>query len=152
MPRLCGLSQGQGQERGRLYSRAMTRTNADLGRLLLRIILGGAILLHGVAKLQGGIDGIVQGVTALGLPGFVAYGVYIGEVVAPLLLILGWYSRIGAALIAVNMVFAILIAHRPDLFKLAASGGWALELQGMYLVTAIALALMGPGRFSINER
>jgi len=78
--------------------------------------------------------------------------VYIGEVVAPLLLILGWYSRIGAALIAVNMVFAILIAHRPDLFKLAASGGWALELQGMYLVTAIALALMGPGRFSINER
>jgi putative oxidoreductase len=130
----------------------MTRTNADLGRLLLRIILGGAILFHGVAKLQGGIDGIVQGVTALGLPGVVAYGVYIGEVVAPLLLILGWYSRLGAALIAVNMVFAILIAHRPDLFKLAASGGWALELQGMYLVTAIALALMGPGRFSINER
>jgi putative oxidoreductase len=130
----------------------MTRANADLGRLLLRLILGGAILFHGVAKLQGGIDGIVQGVTALGLPAFVAYGVYIGEVVAPLLLILGWYSRIGAALIAVNMVFAILIAHRPDLFKLAATGGWALELQGMYLVTAIALALMGPGRFGINDR
>lgn len=130
----------------------MTRTNADLGRLLLRIILGGAILFHGVAKLQGGIDGIVHGVRALGLPGFVAYGVYVGEIVAPLALILGFYSRIGAALIAVNMVFAILIAHRPDLFKLAATGGWALELQGMYLVTAIALALMGPGRFSINER
>jgi putative oxidoreductase len=130
----------------------MTRTNADLGRLLLRIILGVGILLHGIAKLQGGIDGIVQGVTALGLPGFIAYGVYVGEVVAPLLLIFGFYSRIGALLIAINMVFAIAIAHRPDLFKLGEQGGWALELQGMYLVTAIALALMGPGRFGINER
>ena len=130
----------------------MTRTNADLGRLLLRITLGGCILLHGIAKLQGGIDGIAQGLTAIGLPGFVAYGVYIGEIVAPPLLILGWYSRIGGALIAINMVFAIAIAHRADLFKLGEQGGWALELQGMYLMTAIALALMGPGRFSINER
>lgn len=130
----------------------MTRTNADLGRLLLRIILGVCILLHGIAKLQGGIDGIVQGVTALGLPGFVAYGVYVGELVAPVLLILGLYSRIGAALIAINMVFAIAIAHRADLFKIGEHGGWALELQGMYLVTALALALMGPGRFAVNER
>jgi putative oxidoreductase len=130
----------------------MTRTNADLGRLLLRIILGVGILLHGIAKIQGGIDGIVQGVIALGLPGFIGYGVYIGEIVAPVLLILGFYSRIGAVLIAINMVFAIAIAHRPDLFKLGEHGGWALELQGMYLVTAIALALMGPGRFGINDR
>jgi putative oxidoreductase len=130
----------------------MTRTNSDLGRLLLRITLGVCILLHGIAKLQGGIDGIAQGVTAIGLPGFVAYGVYIGEIVAPLLLILGFYSRIGAALIAVNMVFAIAIAHRAEVFRLGEQGGWALELQGMYLMTAIALALMGPGRFGINDR
>jgi putative oxidoreductase len=130
----------------------MTRTNSDLGRLLLRVTLGICILLHGIAKIQGGIDGIVQGVTAIGLPGFVAYGVYVGEIVAPLLLILGFYSRIGAALIAVNMVFAIAIAHRADVFKLGEQGGWALELQGMYLIAALALALMGPGRFGINDR
>jgi putative oxidoreductase len=130
----------------------MTRTNSDLGRLLLRVTLGVCILLHGIAKIQGGIDGIVQGVTAIGLPGFVAYGVYVGEIVAPLLLILGFYSRIGAALIAVNMVFAIAIAHRADVFKLGEQGGWALELQGMYLIAALALALMGPGRFGINDR
>jgi putative oxidoreductase len=130
----------------------MTRTNSDLGRLLLRITLGVCMLLHGIAKLQGGIDGIAQGVTSIGLPSFVAYGVYVGEIVAPLLLIVGWFSRIGAGLIAVNMVFAIAIAHRADLFKLGEQGGWALELQGMYLMTAIALVLLGPGRFSINER
>jgi putative oxidoreductase len=130
----------------------MTRTNSDLGKLLLRITLGVCILLHGVAKLQGGVGGIAQGVTALGLPGFVAYGVYVGEIVGPLLLIIGWFARIGAALIAINMIFAIAIAHSADLFKLGEQGGWALELQGMYLMTAIALALMGPGRFSINQR
>jgi putative oxidoreductase len=130
----------------------MTSANSDLGRLLLRITLGVCILLHGIAKLQGGIDGIAQGVMSIGLPGFVAYGVYVGEIVAPVLLILGWYSRVGAGLIAINMVFAIAIAHRADVLKMGEHGGWALELQGMFLVTAIALALLGPGRFGINDR
>ena len=128
----------------------MTRMNSDLGRLLLRITLGVCILLHGIAKLKGGVDGIAQGLTAMGLPGFIAYGVYVGEVVAPVLVILGWFSRIGAALIAVNMIFAIAIAHSADLFKLGAQGGWALELQGMYLFGALAVAFLGAGRFSIG--
>ena len=130
----------------------MTRTNADLGRLLLRITLGFCILFHGVAKIQGGVDAIAHDLVALGLPGFIAYGVYVGEVLAPLLLILGFYSRIGSVLVAVNMVFALVIAHRPDIMKISSSGGWAIELQAMYLVTAIALALMGPGRYGINDR
>jgi putative oxidoreductase len=130
----------------------MTRTNADLGRLLLRITLGFCILFHGVAKIQGGIDGIAHDLIALGLPGFIAYGVYVGEVLAPLMLILGLYSRLGAVLVAVNMIFAIVIAHRPDVLRISEYGGWAIELQAMYLVTAIALALMGPGRFGINDR
>jgi len=130
----------------------MTRTNADLGRLLLRLGLGAGILFHGVGKLMGGIDGITQLVTTSGLPGFVAYGVYIGEVVAPALVILGWYSRVGSLIIAINMVFAVFLAHRADLFKLGDSGGYALELQALYLIVAIALAVMGPGRYSVNER
>ena len=63
-----------------------------------------------------------------------------------------FYSRLGAVLVAVNMIFAIVIAHRPDVLKISEYGGWAIELQAMYLVTAIALALMGPGRFGINDR
>src|ERR1044072_2504173 len=120
----------------------MTRTNADLGRLLLRLALGGLILFHGFAKLTGGIDPITGLVTAMGLPAFVAYGVYVGEVVAPVLLIVGWFSRIAALVIAINMVFALALAHRAELFKLAPSGGYALELQALYLIVAIAIALM----------
>jgi putative oxidoreductase len=91
-------------------------------------------------------------VTGMGMPAFVAYGVYAGEVLGPLLLIIGFYARIGAALIAISMLFAFRLAHMTELTSLTQNGGWALELQGMFLFTAVALALMGPGRISINQR
>lgn len=126
--------------------------NDSVGKLILRLALGGMILLHGMGKLFGGIGGISGMVTAAGLPSFVAYGAYVGEVIAPLLVLLGWYSRVGAALIAINMLFAIGLAHRGELFALHANHGWALELQGMFLFTAVALALLGPGRYSLNGK
>jgi putative oxidoreductase len=89
---------------------------------------------------------------AHGLPAYLAYGVYIGEVVGPLLLIIGWYARVGALLIAINMLFAFALAHAKDVLTLGQSGGWALELQGLFLASALALVLMGPGRISINRR
>ena len=126
--------------------------NESAGKLLLRLALGGLILLHGIAKLKGGIGFITETVTSAGLPAVFAYGVYIGEVLAPLLLIAGWFSRIGAAVIAVNMIFAMALVHRAEFFSLNQSGGWSLELQGMFLFTAIALAIIGPGRLSVNDR
>lgn len=126
--------------------------NESVGKLILRLALGILILLHGIAKLTGGVGGLSGMVTAAGLPSFVTYGVYVGEVVAPILVLLGWYSRIGAALIAINMIFAISLAHRAELFSLSNTGGWSLELQGMFLFTALAIALMGPGRFSVNGK
>jgi putative oxidoreductase len=126
--------------------------NDGTGKLILRIALGALILLHGIAKLKGGIGFITDTVTAAGLPAAFAYGVYLGEVLAPLLLIAGWFSRIGAAVIAANMLFAMALVHRAELLSLNQSGGWSLELQGMFLFTAIALALTGPGRYSVNDR
>jgi putative oxidoreductase len=124
----------------------------DTGKLLLRLTLGLLILLHGIAKVTGGIAGIEKMVAGAGLPEFFAYGVFIGELLAPILLILGFYSRIAALVIAVNMVVAIALVHAKELFLIGPQGGWALELQGMFLFTAIALALIGPGRYSINRR
>lgn len=127
-------------------------TAADAGKLIMRVTLGVLILLHGISKLTGGVAGISGMLQGIGLPGFIAWGVYIGEVLAPILLIVGFYARIGAALIVVNMIFAILLAHRPDILMLTPQGGWKLELQGMFLFTALSLALMGPGRWSINNK
>ena len=127
-------------------------TQNDLGRLILRVALGLLVLLHGVAKLRGGMGGIVGMVEAHGLPGFLGYGVLLGEVLGPLMLVAGFYARIGALLVAINMLFAFALAHMGDLTSLNGQGGWALELQGMFLFSAIALALLGPGRYSANGR
>ena len=60
------------------------------------------------------------------------------------------YAASGAALvIAINMVVAILLAHTGQLGSLTNNGGWALELQGMFLFTGLAIAFMGAGRFSL---
>ena len=127
-------------------------TQTDLAKLILRLTLGVLVLLHGVAKLRGGVDPIAGMLAAHGLPGFLAYGALVGEVLGPLMLIAGFYARIGAALIAINMLFAVALAHMGQLGMLNEQGGWALELQAMFLFTAIALALMGPGRFSVNGK
>ena len=127
-------------------------TQHDLAKLLLRVTLGVLILLHGIAKLNGGLSGITGMVEAQGLPGFLGYAVLIGEVVAPLMVIAGFHARIGAVLIALNMVVAIVLVHMGELGSLNGQGGWALELQGMFLATAVAIALLGPGRFSANGR
>ena len=127
-------------------------TQNDIARLLLRVTLGLLVLLHGVAKLDGGMGGIVGMVEARGLPGALGYGVLLGEVVGPLLLIAGFHARIGAVLVFVNMLVAIALAHMGELGSLGRTGGWALELQAMFLVSALALALLGPGRFSVNGR
>jgi putative oxidoreductase len=130
---------------------ATTYTNSeDLGKLILRISLGVMILLHGISKLMGGVDGIVGMVEKSGLPGVFGYLVYLGEVLAPLLLIVGLWTRLAALVIVGNMVVAVVLVHMADLFTLTKQGGWALELQGMFLFTALALALLGAGRFSVG--
>jgi putative oxidoreductase len=129
-----------------------SNTLADIGKLILRLTLGILILFHGADKLLHGIGPIQAMITGRGLPGFLAYGVYLGEVLGPLLLVLGFQARIGAGLIAINMVIAVLLVHTGDLLGLSPQGGWRLELQGMFLFTALALVLLGPGRFGLNDR
>lgn len=123
----------------------------DIGKLILRLALGVLILLHGIAKLLNGIGGIEGMLVNQGLPALFAWGVFIGEVLAPLMVIIGFHTRLGAGLIAINMVVAILLAHAGDLYRLTANGGWALELQGMFLFTAFALVFLGPGRFRVHS-
>jgi len=124
--------------------------SSDLAKLILRVTLGVLILLHGIAKIKGGPGFILDVVGKAGLPSFIAYLVYIGEVLAPVLLIIGLFTRVAALIVAVNMLFALALVHASQLFSLNQQGGWQLELQGMYLFTAVAIALMGAGRLSVG--
>jgi putative oxidoreductase len=122
----------------------------DQGKLLLRVVLAVLLLFHGVSKLMGGIGFITGTLEKAGLPGVFGYAVYIGEVVAPLMILFGIYTRAAALVVAVNMIVALLLVHTSQFFTLNEQGGWALELQGMYLGGAIAVALLGAGRYSVG--
>lgn len=126
-------------------------TNSDIGKLLLRILLGALMLFHGVAKVNHGIAFIMGRITQAGLPEFLAYGVYVGEIIAPILLILGLKTRFAAFIVAVTMLFAIYLVHANDLLTLTQTGAWAIELQMFYLGTAIAIMFMGAGRISWDK-
>ena len=123
---------------------------ADTGKLLLRLVLGVLILLHGIAKVMNGPDAILGMVGQTGLPPAVGYLVYVGEVLAPILVIVGFLTRPAALVIAINMMVAVYLAHLSMLLQLNKQGGWALELQGMYLFVAFAIAMLGAGRFSVG--
>lgn len=123
----------------------------DAGKLLLRVSVGAMVLLHGIAKVRYGLGSLPGMLEQQGLPGALAYGAYVGEVLGPLLMIAGAWTRVGALLVVVNMLFAIGLVHAHEVFALGKQGGWAIELQGLMLFGAAAVALLGAGRFSVGR-
>ena len=130
----------------------LTSLNDDAGKLVLRLTVAGLMLFHGVAKIMhpGSLDFIAGMLAGYGLPSILAYGVYVGEVVAPLMVIVGYKARLGALLMAINMLFAIVLAHTGDLLSLSEHGGWSVELQMFFLLTAVAVVFLGSGRHAVK--
>jgi len=123
--------------------------NEDHGKLILRLMLGVLVLFHGIDKVIGGIEGIVNRFENIGLPGALAYLVYLGEVVAPVFAVVGYWARAAAFIVMGNMVVAIFLAHSGDFLTLTANGGYGLELQFFYLLSSIAIIALGAGRYSV---
>ncbi len=115
----------------------------------MRLTVGGLLLLHGISKIRHGIPGITKDVVEHGLPAMAAYLVYVGEVLAPLFVILGLATRAAALVIFINMAVAVWLAHAGALFQLGKSGGWAIELDALYGFGAVAIALIGTGRYAV---
>jgi putative oxidoreductase len=124
----------------------------DTALLILRLVLGLLILLHGISKLPPPPKEIADMLAHANLPAALAWGAYVGEILAPILLIIGVWTRLAAVLIVINMIVAVLTAHTGQLFSLGNAGGYALELQAMYLFVALALAFTGAGRLSVGGR
>ncbi len=123
----------------------MISKNTDLGLLLLRISTGGLMLFHGVSKLIHGISFLVENMGAFG------YAVYIGEVLAPIAILLGFRTRIAAVLLAITCVVAVATAHSNEIFSISDHGGYALELLGLYFFGALALFFTGAGKFAVSK-
>ncbi len=118
----------------------------DVGKLLLRLLVVGLMFFHGFEKILHGPGHTMKDLADHGLPEVLAYGVYVGEVLAPTLILLGVWTRLAALIYAGSMAFATLLVHGGDFVRLAPTGAWAAELWAFYIVTPVVITLLGPGR------
>lgn len=123
----------------------------DIAKLILRLSAGVLLFLYGIKKL-GGIEAIKQAMLGLNLPEFVAYGVYLGELIAPILLILGLFTRLASLSIIITMIVAAIVASGGDIFALNKYGGWIIEVQALYIGICLALVFLGSGRFALIRK
>lgn len=128
----------------------MNKHYDDAGKLLLRLLVGGLLILHGIHKIMTGPSGIEGMVASTGVPGFFGWAVYLGEVLGPVLVLAGYFTRIGAALILINMIVAVLLAFGGHVWALNQHGGWIIELEAFYGLGGLAIILLGAGRFSVG--
>lgn len=122
----------------------------DFAKLLMRLVFGFLMLFHGLFKLQNGVDWIKPMLEAHGLPGFVAYGAYIGEVIAPVLIILGVFTRVAGLVYAINLLFAVFLVVGGNFFKRTDVGAWALETEALYFFGGLFIMLLGAGKYALS--
>jgi len=127
------------------------KRNNDLGLLILRLAVGVLMILYGIHKLTN-LDGVIGILESNGWPSFIAYGVWIGEFVAPLLIIIGYRTRLAAIIYVINCLFIVYLAHRPEVFAFNSHGGWAADEIGIYLFTSLALVFTGGGKIALSSR
>lgn len=103
------------------------------------------MLFHGVSKILHGISFLTDNL------GVVGYAVYIGEVLAPLAILLGWRTKIASVIFAINCIVAVAVAHSGEIFSISDHGGYALELLMLYLLGSVALIFTGAGRYAVSH-
>ncbi|MGO9308456.1 MAG: DoxX family protein [Spirochaetia bacterium] len=123
----------------------------DTGKLILRLTTAGLILFHGISKVIRGVSFLDGALTAFHLPTFVAYGVYVGEVIAPIFMILGLWTRIASLVVVFNMIMAVLLEAHRNAFVIQRTGAWGLETEAFYFLCALVVFLIGAGRYRITK-
>jgi len=121
----------------------------DLGLLLLRVVLGVVFIFHGYGKLFGGAPGMeafISMVTKMGLPApaLLAYLAALSEFVGGILMLLGVWTGLAGAMIALVMFVAIAFAKK---FQYP-----MIEIDLGMLSMALAVAISGAGKYSLEEK
>jgi putative oxidoreductase len=130
--------------------RRLLPLNPDAGLLIIRVVLGIIMLVHGWPKVTN-LGGTIEGFTGMGipLPALAAVFATVAEVGGGLLMLLGVLTDIAGLLFTIDMLGAITFVHAKNGF-LVSEGGveWPLALVAM----ALGIALVGPGRYSVGGR
>lgn len=124
-----------------------TRLNAGLAAL--RTIVGVVFMAHGAQKLfVFGLEGVTAGFAGMGVPlaGVAAPAVALVELLGGLALVAGLFTRLAGVGLAVVMLGAMFLVHLAAGFFAPEGVEFTLTLFG----AAVALALIGPGEYSLD--
>lgn len=130
----------------------MTSFQENLAKLILRVTVSALILLHTWAVVNGE-EAIRDTLVRWNLPVELAWTAVIFEGIAPIMVILGLYARLGALMMTFWMVMAFALAHidTGHIYELAANGvGWRVEGPFFFLALSLVVYLQGAGRFGLN--
>ena len=125
--------------------------NPDVGTLIHRVALGSVLLAHSVyLKLMVfTLPGTAQFFDSIGLPGFLAYAVFVTEAVAGIALILGIKTRVFSALV-IPVLLGATWAHSSSGWLFSnAGGGWEYPL--LLVVMAITQIALGDGKYALTR-
>jgi putative oxidoreductase len=130
----------------------LLRTSDSWSLLIIRVTVGGVMLVHGLQKLgvigDGNWSGTMGFLTGMGIPSVVAALVILGESLGAASLILGFLSRFCAASIGIIMLGAIALVHVKNGF-FAGNGGYEMPL--LIVGSSLALVLAGGGKWSVDR-
>ncbi len=125
---------------------------SDVGKFILRLGVGGLMIFHGIFKLIHGFDFIINQLSANGLPKWLWLGVPVGEIVAPFFLIIGFATRMSGALIAFTMFMTFFLVKGMSGFSIDPNtGGLNAELNILFLMSSLAITLIGPGSIRLYK-
>lgn len=121
-------------------------TNYNLGLLLLRVSFGGMMLTHGIPKMMKMFSGDFAFGDPIGIgePASLVLAV-LGEVVFPILVIIGFKTRLSAIPVIITMAIAAFIVHGTDPLG-------TKEMALLYLFAFVAIALLGAGKYSVDKK
>ena len=119
--------------------------DANVGLLVLRVFIGGALLTHGWGKMFGGLEQFTGFVASLGVPApsVMAFLAAFAESFGAILLAIGLLTRPAAFLIVATMAVAVFGAHKGAAFSVQ-------EAAWLYLVPALFFLLKGAGQWSVD--
>lgn len=109
---------------------------------------------HGINKLlhRDALGYVQDLLEAKNLPFFISYGVFIGQILAPILIMIGYRTRIASLVLAFTCIMILYLAFSDRIFSFTEHGGWSIERPALFLFGALALAITGGGKYAISKQ
>ena len=118
----------------------------DLGLAIMRIGFSGLLLTHGIPKLKTLFSGSIEFPEVMGMPGTLTLILAVlAEVLAPVMIIIGFKTRPAAAYVALFMFLAAFVFHADDPFG-------KKEFPLLYCLGFLGIALIGAGKYALENR